>query len=479
MAFNEDLGQLRLHCPAAGLSLVLSSAARLSSIDPANAATLNHLPAGPPMHDTPWVSRGRNMALLLHVRFRSTTQIGQIRCDLQNRLTAALENASIWSQLQLKPSITTTALPSVNSLDQISIALSHDCPEFGQGPSSLHRIRTGVPSSHARPPDGVPHLTLDTAYLDMDFACESTAMSGGHAPLPPESSVLVRGFSPSTGLRSHSPSQSPEPQTSDIDRVLCLVDVALRSAISKFVIKGTKVIVKETSSFRRLEDICPAMWRPGYLLAIASRAVFLPAVSHTVSHVPHDGPQSRTLSAKLELLSMQRSDVSLPWGPSSTQKLVSIRMWQTMQYGLCNVNRGAKLDSVLSAGATSCTSPERDVTRVVEGTCRFPSPIDPMMRLPTEHEDALVDAERDSSTVALIAAKDLVCQGSASNLSLSNILEWGDRLPDHEDLVGLALLDNMDEERFPVESTWDYISGNDHDKFCVFGEVNADMEEDW
>jgi len=53
----------------------------------------------------------------------------------------------------------------------------------------------------------------------------------------------------------------------DIDGVLCLIDAALRLSISNIPLKTLPdgIAIQEVVSFKRLEDVCPAIFKPGYL----------------------------------------------------------------------------------------------------------------------------------------------------------------------------------------------------------------------
>lgn len=74
-------------------------------------------------------------------------------------------------------------------------------------------------------------------------------------------------FEGSTPLEGQTDSNSPSPaEIDDLERVVNLIDAALRLALTNLSSKtltGLKII--EKSSFKHLDDICPAMWSPDHL----------------------------------------------------------------------------------------------------------------------------------------------------------------------------------------------------------------------
>lgn len=76
---------------------------------------------------------------------------------------------------------------------------------------------------------------------------------------------------------------------------LHLFDVAFRTAIAEQPRRfGHGIKIKNTDKLKRLADIAPSMWSPGYLTDVSSRATFLPTISHALanaasrSHSMHD-----------------------------------------------------------------------------------------------------------------------------------------------------------------------------------------------
>jgi len=74
-------------------------------------------------------------------------------------------------------------------------------------------------------------------------------------------------FEGSTPLEGQTDFNSPSPaELDDLERVVNLIDAALRLALTNLSSKTlTGVKVTEKSSFKHLDDICPAMWSPDHL----------------------------------------------------------------------------------------------------------------------------------------------------------------------------------------------------------------------
>jgi len=104
-----------------------------------------------------------------------------------------------------------------------------------------------------RPPEGVSCSTLEKINL-----CLEISRFDDLAPFSRAASISSTGWM--SGLNSVGPEQ-------DIDAVLCLIDAALRLSISNTPLKNLPddIAIQEVVSFRRLEDICPVIFKPGYL----------------------------------------------------------------------------------------------------------------------------------------------------------------------------------------------------------------------
>ncbi|KAI7508032.1 hypothetical protein KC347_g6421 [Hortaea werneckii] len=74
------------------------------------------------------------------------------------------------------------------------------------------------------------------------------------------------------------------------DEALRLFDVALRAAITEQPRRfGHGVKMKNAHKLKRLADIAPSTWSPGFSSDISSRAVFVPTISHALADVVSHG----------------------------------------------------------------------------------------------------------------------------------------------------------------------------------------------
>ncbi|KAH0194258.1 hypothetical protein KCV00_g504, partial [Aureobasidium melanogenum] len=158
-------------------------------------------------------------------------------------------------------------------------------------------------------------------------------------------------FESSTLLERQAGPSSPSPaELANVEHSIDLIDAALRLALtnsSSKTLSGVKIT--EKSSFKHLDSICPAMWGLGHLEALASRAVFLPTISHAMSNSISQRAHSMTLKEKLKEIARQEcvaASSSQHTAPKSIQQAVSIRLWRLMQRRLRDPSAGKKLKSV-------------------------------------------------------------------------------------------------------------------------------------
>ncbi|KAG9588180.1 hypothetical protein KCU77_g10773, partial [Aureobasidium melanogenum] len=158
-------------------------------------------------------------------------------------------------------------------------------------------------------------------------------------------------FEDSTLLeRQANPSSPSLAELANVEHSIDLIDAALRLALTNLPSKALLGLkITEKSSFKHLDDICPAMWSPGHLEALASRAVFLPTISHAMSNSISQRAHSMTLKEKLKEIARQER-VATSNGqhlePQAIQQAVSIRLWRLMQRRLRDPSAGKKLKSI-------------------------------------------------------------------------------------------------------------------------------------
>lgn len=133
--------------------------------------------------------------------------------------------------------------------------------------------------------------------------------------------------------------------------ILQLLDAALRLSICDSPRRLSNLIeVTATESFQRLAELAPTLFSPGYMEAVASRAPFLPTLSHALSSVGMHHARNADLRVKCAELarraSMSDGDVekNKPSGPSAAaQGPFSTRLWQLMQVHFCGAAASKQL----------------------------------------------------------------------------------------------------------------------------------------
>ncbi|KAK4496634.1 hypothetical protein PRZ48_012614 [Zasmidium cellare] len=183
----------------------------------------------------------------------------------------------------------------------------------------------------------VPHTTTSDDD-DMLFEADSPSPKPTEAGLNMDSVLRKRSYS--TGdLR-----QGEETFDTNED-LLDLFDAGLRLAITTHSGRLPKdVRIASNESFKHLADVFPAVWSPGYMSAVSSRAVFLPTVSHALAKICGEHAQCSTLRSKFAELQRQRGlsnrghEGDMPpdeaASPLSRQASVAMRLWETMQRSL-------------------------------------------------------------------------------------------------------------------------------------------------
>lgn len=122
----------------------------------------------------------------------------------------------------------------------------------------VHRLGKDVPFSHVKPPEGLPHWNLDQVHLRFDIISPSQSSTSDPDLMLFESSTLLEKHV-DTDVASSAVIHDP-------DQFVGIIDVALRLALTNLppkALSGIKII--ERSSFKHLDDICPALWSPGHL----------------------------------------------------------------------------------------------------------------------------------------------------------------------------------------------------------------------
>ena len=242
---------------------------------------------------------------------------------------ANLFSLQLWHRLNLKPSLTVTPLTQSDSLARITVALSPLFPKTDKTHETyFHRLfGEGVPNYNIKPPTGITCLALEEVRLEMRLSSEDlvssylpsqtiperamvpeslrtrldltdilyqsdlavdlrmpstesnvymgmldeivrpvTVEKPGHHDRPSASHLCYAETQSSTDWAQNVQQETPQRCALDVEVALSLIDAALRLSISSVPFKllpGLGLV--ETASFRRLDKLFPASWRPEYL----------------------------------------------------------------------------------------------------------------------------------------------------------------------------------------------------------------------
>ncbi|KAH0364086.1 hypothetical protein KCU65_g6984, partial [Aureobasidium melanogenum] len=316
---------------------------------------------------------------------------------LNQCLVTAIRHAALWTQLNLQPSLTIKPAQYSNTcLLVVSLTAVPSLVTAKKAPT--HRLSKDIPFSHLKPPEGLSHWTLDEIHLAIHIT----------SPLPcstPNDDSML--FEDSTPLEDQPDSSSPSSaELLDPESVIGLIDAALRLALTDLPSKAlAEKKITEKSSFKHLDNICPAMWSPGHLEALASRAIFLPTISHAMSNSISQRAHSITLKEKLKEIASQEhvaASSSQHTEPQAIQQAVSIRLWRLMQRRLRDPSAGKKLKSIKIAD-TALPMPElvedTDILLSFEQEDKsytYSQPEDFLKLNDEEDEEDLLDAEYES-----------------------------------------------------------------------------------
>jgi hypothetical protein len=196
-----------------------------------------------------------------------------------------------------------------------------------------HKLGTDVPFNDVRPPPGIPTATLDSVLLDVTIqhgprsqneSAKTPSMihtaysaSDEHTSQVPDGGELISflrnefqdGLQLNSGvceadianelpfsvdpddeevdsLDSEMLLEADDSSSQITDHLLNILDAAIRRAISLSSGPVTKgVSVESDKAFISLSSIAPALFRQHYLPAVASRAIFVPTISKSISAI--------------------------------------------------------------------------------------------------------------------------------------------------------------------------------------------------
>lgn len=204
-------------------------------------------------------------------------------------------------------------------------------------------------------PDDEEMIDVDRSML-LDADYEDRLRPKQHAGKAPS---LLKRSSSTSGLET-------DKRTLCKEAILDMVDAAIRMAISdsrRQLANGISLTGIE--SFRHLAELVPTLWSPKYLPAIASRAVFLPTISHALDSVCARHAKSQKLDEKGLVLATNRLDtlidpqveISSPSAPTTC----SLSLWRALQRRIYDPMTAKRLQPLsTTANATATDSEPQD-----------------------------------------------------------------------------------------------------------------------
>lgn len=148
----------------------------------------------------------------------------------------------------------------------------------------------------------------------------------------------------------HSSTLAQNPGIS-LDGLLELIDAGLRLTICERPSKLPKGIKSRKPDFSvRLADLAPSLFSPGYMSAVAQRAVFIPTIGHALSHSLYENARSPTLKRKLEELAkasrILENHEQSGLNSEAVQKVAGAKLWQLLQRQVFDPKAARRLKSV-------------------------------------------------------------------------------------------------------------------------------------
>jgi len=137
-----------------------------------------------------------------------------------------------------------------------------------------------------------------------------------------------------------------------LEQIMRLIDAAVRMSITDSPRRIDKAVkVSRQESFVRFVDIAPSLWSPGYSPAVASRAVFLPTISHALASVGARRCQNASLASKIAELGRQsRVSDSDRQCTKGLEQSLSTAWWRLLQRGCYNPDAAAYLKPLCGKG---------------------------------------------------------------------------------------------------------------------------------
>ncbi|TKA27205.1 hypothetical protein B0A50_04542 [Salinomyces thailandicus] len=129
----------------------------------------------------------------------------------------------------------------------------------------------------------------------------------------------------------------------ELPDILQFVDAALRVSISNQPRRlGKGIKAKRSTQLKKLADVAPSLWAPGYLQNVSSRAVFLPTICHALANVASHSSRDNRFQSKFEKMTRYNAEDgrTMP----ELQEDLAARLWYLLQDGVVDGTAAQRLE---------------------------------------------------------------------------------------------------------------------------------------
>ncbi|KAI6807515.1 hypothetical protein KC332_g13365 [Hortaea werneckii] len=265
----------------------------------------------------PWIHRANSFRIELSIGVAENT-LTLINEGLIERLASSFQEAELWRQLSLVVTSVETFTESGKNAHVITMTVRNNELDIDPSRRCRHKLATGAPRNDVKSPKGLHSYALEAVQLSMHVEHEELLQAEADDALLPYHALIATDESVNSQMSHKSseytlfdedwatgslplfPERCIEPvrrprtcgptEQDAIDfqtnEALRLFDVAFRAAIAEQPRRfGHGIKIKNANKLKRLADVAPSTWSPGYSSDISSRAVILPTISHALANV--------------------------------------------------------------------------------------------------------------------------------------------------------------------------------------------------
>nr|POE85516.1 hypothetical protein CFP56_43832 [Quercus suber] len=158
--------------------------------------------------------------------------------------------------------------------------------------------------------------------------------------------------------RTYIESHPPQASLVDITDLVQLLASGLREAVSESPRRRVDgVQPDDKNSLLRLSNIAPALFSPGYLSNISSRAVFIPLLSHALLSVGFKHAYSSSLRSKFtQLLHVDSNMTATAQHEDPEQETIASKLFDLVRRGLFNPKASRRLQPITAVPPNSICS---------------------------------------------------------------------------------------------------------------------------